>query len=125
MVTWQHLFRLLNAADLLKSRWATELRSYLKICGLDTFEGVNHQLTEPRFLRAIRDWREVDDYRGWQNAMLKILRARTLASLESWRFPTKKTSTGAWNNHIDPKVINRAKHAIAAWRIGAYQPKIG
>jgi hypothetical protein len=123
MVTWQHLFRLLNSRQLLPCRWALELRAYLKVCGLDTFEGIGHHLAQPRDITGIRHWRERDDHGRWQNAMVTASVVRKLAGVMSWRFPKKETSTSRWDHSVHPRVIESARDAIAAWRVTSYDQR--
>jgi hypothetical protein len=117
IVTWQDLFRLVNDPRFLQNRWAIDLRSYLQVCGLDTFEGVGRHLAGPNDVTRIRHWREPHDYGRWQNAVAALFTGRKIAGLKKWRLLTKEIATGRWVHGIDPRLIESARDAIVAWRV--------
>ena len=56
LATWQALDKLLSSPPCSRSRWASDLRSYLRLCGLLSFHGVPHRLLEAERVRFIEGW---------------------------------------------------------------------
>ena len=56
VATWQALDKLLSSPPCSRSRWASDLRSYLRLCGLSSFHGVPHRLLEAERVRFIEGW---------------------------------------------------------------------
>ena len=56
LATWQALDKLLSSPPCSRSRWASDLRSYLRLCGLSSFHGVPHRLLEAERVRLIERW---------------------------------------------------------------------
>ena len=56
LATWQALDKLLSSPPCSRSRWASDLRSYLRLCGLSSFHGVPHRLLEAKRVRFIEGW---------------------------------------------------------------------
>ena len=56
LATWQALDKLLSSPPCSRSRWANDLRSYLRLCGLLSFHGVPHRLLEAERVRFIEGW---------------------------------------------------------------------
>ncbi len=69
IITWQDLFRVLRDQKILQERWPRDLRSYLQLCGLDTFEGIGRNLIGPEDIIHIRLWREQEDYGRWGHCL--------------------------------------------------------
>jgi hypothetical protein len=59
LATWQALYSLLLAPDWSRARWAIDLRAYLRICGLASFQGVRRDLASAEHLQTISNWRPV------------------------------------------------------------------
>lgn len=94
LVTWQELYRLLLDAPWVTERWATDLRSYLRLAGLDTFQGMRRIGVKPCRLRLL-DWNpaagttQVVNLRAGINETARVL---STSNLSTWR---PKLSAGA------------------------------
>jgi hypothetical protein len=56
LVRWQDLFRLLCAPSLRTTRWASDLRAYLRRTALDTFEGIGQRLENAGTTTPLVNW---------------------------------------------------------------------
>src|SRR5207249_4277496 len=84
-VTWQRLFRLLNEAELSSQRWATDLRAYLELSGLDTFESIGRRVVDPSELVRISRWRARRTTGGLRDAVPAVVDEAPLVTLRLWR----------------------------------------
>jgi hypothetical protein len=57
LVTWQELYVLLLSPELVRPRWAIDLRTYLRACGLASFQGIRRNMGDSSHLDAISRWR--------------------------------------------------------------------
>ena len=57
LVTWQGLYRLLVEPELSKHRWADDLKAYLRLTGLESFNGIGRRLPSRSDARLIVGWR--------------------------------------------------------------------
>ena len=57
LATWQALYGLLLASEWSRARWAIDLRTYLRMCGLASFQGVRRDLASAERLGTIAKWR--------------------------------------------------------------------
>lgn len=59
LATWQALYDLLLEPDWSRARWAIDLRAYLRICGLASFQGVRRDMPSAEHVQTISHWRPV------------------------------------------------------------------
>jgi hypothetical protein len=57
LVTWQDLYGLLLSPEWVRPRWAIDLRTYLRACGLASFQGIRRNMADSSHLEAISRWR--------------------------------------------------------------------
>jgi hypothetical protein len=82
---------------------------------LDTFDGVGRYLAEPEDIRQIRQWREQDDYRRWQDAVAAVLMSGTIETLKEWRSFIEDSANDLRIQSINPEIEN-VRDVIVAWR---------
>jgi hypothetical protein len=56
LVTWQDLYGLLLSPEWARPRWAIDLRTYLRACGLASFQGIRRNMADSSHLEAISRW---------------------------------------------------------------------
>ena len=56
LITWQSLSRVLNANSAANQGWRSDLAKYLRLCGLDIFEGFSRRRLLESGLLHIQDW---------------------------------------------------------------------
>ena len=104
LVTWQSLFRMLNAENAANRRWVTDLRAYLQRSGLDTFDGISRHMASIVDFQTIQGWRS-----GSDTAKPHFLAACTFelsqaAVLQGWRLPkSSERKTSLYS--IDPEIL--------------------
>jgi hypothetical protein len=93
LVTWQELYGLLLEPSYSRLRWATDLRAYLRACGLASFRGVRRDLGDAAQLERVVSWKPFADQ---PVAPTVRLAASVLASesaiLDLWRWRSSPTS---------------------------------
>jgi len=115
IATWQSLYRILGAPDFGSHRWATDLKAYLALSGLDSFQGVRRGMALAPSLRPALRWRAQSRATGFTGAAHEAMRA-PVASLLQWRqhsrrsVPTRELID--WNESL---VIGAAAATIATW----------
>jgi len=57
LVTWQSLYRLLAEPELFEHRWADDLKAYLRLTGLESFDGIGRRFPSQSGARLIVEWR--------------------------------------------------------------------
>lgn len=57
LVTWQDLYKLLLDPQWSRLRWAGDLRTYLRICGLASFHGIRRDVPNAEHMQVLVDWR--------------------------------------------------------------------
>lgn len=57
LVIWQELYGLLLSPEWIRPRWAIDLRTYLRACGLASFQGIRRNMGDSAHLEAISIWR--------------------------------------------------------------------
>lgn len=117
LITWQRLFRLLNDPALASRRWAADLRAYLELCGLDTFEGIGRGIAVSDLMRQVLDWRGKRAGSGFR-AVIKMLDGAPVGALQRWR-PLAGPAAGKGVLHtIDAQVIDgSAPRTILLWGV--------
>jgi hypothetical protein len=118
-VTWQRLFRLLNGAELSSLRWAADLRAYLELSGLDTFESIGRRVADPGNMRQVSRWRARRATGGLRDAVAAVVYDAALLTLRRWRpLSTESTEKGRLPD-IDGLVLDgSASRRILEWRAG-------
>lgn len=113
--TWQRVFRLIRALRLPLPRWAVDLRSYLAMSGLSTFEGISRRLAGPSDAVEIIGWRPRLLRGGFGQVALQLLGVPRIESITSWR-PRSQPSTARYRlvreSMVDPQTLRR----ILDWR---------
>jgi hypothetical protein len=115
LVTWQSLFRMLNAEDVESHRWSADLSAYLQLSGLDTFDGISRNLATTEDFQTIQGWRS-----GFDTARPHFLVASTVelsqaAALLGWRTPKDPEETTSFCS-IDPRILEGSgQGAILTW----------
>ena len=115
LVTWQALFRMLNAETIANRRWAADLRGYFQLSGLDTFGGISRRLVSIEDCQRIDRWRLLLDIARLTIRLAVTLEPPQVAALKRWRsseLPETQSSFCA----LDPGILDgRAQTAILAW----------
>jgi hypothetical protein len=57
LVTWQELYGLLLSPEWVRPRWAIDLRTYLRACGLASFQGIRRNMADSSHLEPISTWK--------------------------------------------------------------------
>jgi len=115
LVTWQSLYGKLKELELPSRRWCTDLRAYLRISGLDTFDGVPRGFASSESLQAIKGWRLESD-----RDSLNIRRAITLEfsqakALQGWGLPGPPKGQNSFQFLTHEIVEGSFPTAIKAW----------
>ena len=117
LVTWQSLFRILKAEDTAIHRWRADLSAYFQLSGLDTFDGISHNLAPTEDFQTIQSW-----WSGFDRARPHFREASTIelaqaTALQGWRLPTDPEGETSLCS-IDPRILERsARSAILGWHI--------
>ena len=88
IATWQRLYRMLSAPEHCAQRWAVDLRAYLALAGLDSFQGVRRGLAPATAIQPGLAWR-APVATGFRTAMAQGARAG-VASLLLWRHDSRR-----------------------------------
>lgn len=57
LVAWQDLYGLLLSPEWVRARWAIDLRTYLRACGLASFQGIRRNMADSSHLEALSKWK--------------------------------------------------------------------
>jgi hypothetical protein len=117
LVTWQSLFRLIRESRLSPPRWAIDLRAYLELSGLDTFEGIGRRVTDDHDVPRISRWGARRAGSGFRLAVVEIVSGLSTTALRLWRSATGPTATKTGLHLVDHRLIDSdAPETILAWR---------
>lgn len=117
LVTWQSLFRLLTDPALSSRRWGADLRAYLELSGLDTFEGVGRRLDPPNAVGCLWSWRSQRAAIGLRRAVLGLPDTPRLTGLRLWSPRTGPAVQRGWARAIHPAIVNGlASERVLGWR---------
>jgi hypothetical protein len=121
LVTWQGLYRLLAEPELFKHRWADDLKAYLRLTGLESFNGIGRRFPSPSVVGVIVGWRAPRKeltrprYRWSEMIHPPPSVARLIVG---WRAPRKELTRPryGWSEVIHPQIAHgSASKAILAW----------
>jgi len=116
LVTWQSLFSLLSDPGLPPSRWSADLRTYLELVGLNTFEGIGRRATDDGKVPRILRWRARPSGSQLQHAVVNV-NSTLVATLRFWGPSARPARKDSGLLAIDRRVVDgSASRAIVAWR---------
>ena len=115
LVTWQALFRMLNAETIANRRWAADLREYFQLSGLDTFDGISRRLASIEDCQRIDRWRSLPDAARLQFRLAVTLEPSQMAALKRWRSPELSETQSSFCTFDTEILDGRAQTAILAW----------
>jgi hypothetical protein len=94
LVTWQGLYKLLLEYPWSRLRWADDLRTYLRLCGLASFQGIHRHMTQWESLRVIPQWKPVSRRAAipqLRDAGAALAAEPAIANLQRWRIFSART----------------------------------
>jgi hypothetical protein len=117
LVTWQRLFRLLNEPGVAQGRWATDLRAYLELCGLDAFESIGRRVEGPQSTLLLSSWRAQRPSVGLRDVVSEVCTNSHVGALRFWRSRDAPRAGKGGLRRLHPLIIDRsASHTILRWR---------
>jgi hypothetical protein len=92
LITWQSLYRALRVHSGSRHGWVRDLLAYLKMVGLDTFDGFGVSLTSGGLVHRIEHWRIVPAPRTFfHTALAPIAASPNVRRLSEWT-PSRRTN---------------------------------
>lgn len=115
LATWQSLYSKLNDPKWSSQCWAADLRAYLRISGLATFDGVPRELGPRGCLEAIRGWALASDSGHADFRGIPTVALSQASTLHGWRAAGRRTKREGIEMVSPGMAVGSFQTVIKAW----------
>jgi len=123
LVTWQNLDRLLQKPNFSKQNWARELRCYLQLSGLDTFDGIGRSFPTSRTVALLWKWQARSVSLRARGNWPEFPDRRLLAELGRWTSGSDSSVTRGLFETVYSDIVDGNR--LLSWRISSETERSG